>query len=255
MSWNEITGKIEVFVRNYRRALTIFAIILLVILIYGGYMMYLASVETTSGTKQKRHLAAVEEAREGLRDDEKTPLTSDFLAEEYKIYVKGENRFAIMGFVALAVISCAFCVVMGYVLVKVIRSGIPGYDYDVIMLLRLGFALLALIFVTVIMTTLAVGEIKKKLNLKRPDIVVQAIDIVRKESGTREYTTSEGAKRSVNYYYLRCEEDGASRTLEVPFEIFDRVMDPGTYYLAFVSKSTGDDYISIYPAAEYAWPA
>ena len=255
MNWDVVKGKIGVFVRNNQRALTIFAVIIAVILIFGGYMLYLVSVETTSGTKQKRHLAAVEEAREGLRDDEKTPLTSDFLAEEYKIYVKGENRFALLSLVAFTLLACALCGTMIFVLVKVIRGGKLGQDYDVFTLMRTIFCIVAFLVLAFFLSSTAIEAIKEKVNGNRPDITVRAIEIVKKESGSKEYTDSEGKKRGRNYYYLRCENDGAPQTIEVSFEIYNQVMDPGPYFLAYIDKSTGDDFVGIYPAEEYAWPA
>lgn len=208
--FQRLTGWFKRSIAEHRIAFRVFLIATAMVLIYLFFVLYLVTVDSSPKTQNKRHLAAIEDARVELPEEAKTPLGSAFLEEEYKVFRLPDNRLVFLAYLGL-------------------------------------FFFLGLTIYLMIDPCKKVGFVKRTYE-------VRELNVVMKNSESKQFTEPDGRKSTYGSYYLQCERNGEQYIEKVNFEIYNQVQEHGTYYLVYVHYDDLSDFVGIYSAEEYEYP-
>ena len=94
----------------------------------------------------------------------------------------------------------------------------------------------------------------KKVGFVKRTYEVRELNVVMKNSESKQFTEPDGRKSTYGSYYLQCERNGEQYIEKVNFEIYNQVQEHGTYYLVYVHYDDLSDFVGIYSAEEYEYP-
>ena len=231
------------------------ALVILSVLIFRGISV------TGSKSKEERHLHAIEEVRKEYPESAKTPLTEEFLKEEYEIFVKANGEWLLYLLIALALILF-YCIVIilaahyetiGFHLLKygymqpirdTSKRNISSRYTIVHAAIGMSLAVLAFVFL--------LGWILKSTVFKKPEIRVSTIEVNAKNVEVVQSTGVNGEPVINNKYYLFYGPDSTNPDkLSVSFDIYNQVEKLGVYHLAYVEGVHNYTYVGIYPEEEF----
>lgn len=253
--FRRFTGWFHRSISEHKVAFRVFLILTVMAFVFLSIVFYIVAVDNNPKIQNKRHLAAIEDARVELPEEAKTPLGSAFLDEEYKVFRLPDNRLVFLAYLGLLFIAAALTVlsfmanIVGIRLLKKKDRNrfLNRYYIRSFMLPPLSLFFLGLTIYLMIDPCKKVGFVKRTYE-------VRELNVVMKNSESKQFTEPDGRKSTYGSYYLQCERNGEQYIEKVNFEIYNQVQEHGTYYLVYVHYDDLSDFVGIYSAEEYEYP-
>ena len=200
---------------------------------------------------EQERQAAMEEARKLDPEEHKIVLTDRVLKADYKIFYES-GKSAGDAFLKIVVVFITVVIVMsiGSAVLSVLRARRKGEAVNII---RLVYCVFPIIFSFIFF--FLIRSMSSKSNGPKPEKVgykVYTVNILRKRSEVETSTDSDGHTTETTKYYIYFEGTGGQEVKQiVRMSLYDKVTDPGLYYLAMAEDGSDKIYFAIYTLDKY----